>query len=74
MADAKKTIIAHLKKIRDNQDGTEDWMAETPFDTINYGFIKAIEQSKKGLKFDAVKILDGKLVLYFVHKHWKYAH
>lgn len=74
MENIKKTLLAKLEKVRENQDGTEDWKVETPFEVINYGFIKYLEQGKKGLKFDAVKIVDGKLVLYFIRKSWGYAH
>ena len=71
----RKTVVATLKKLRDNPDGTEDWIAETPFYTINYGFIKAFEKHPKvkGLSFDAVKSVDCKLVLYFIRKPWKHA-
>ena len=70
----EKTLLAKLEKVRENQDGTEDWKVETPFEIVNYGFIKCLEQRKKGLKFDAVKIVDSKLVLFFVRKSWGYAH
>ncbi|MBO4786672.1 MAG: hypothetical protein J5510_06370 [Prevotella sp.] len=72
----KKNLLASLKKVRENPDGTEDWLAETPFQIINYAFIKCFEkQSKvKGLSFDCVKIDNGRLVLYFIRKPWKYVH
>lgn len=74
MNDTERMLLAKLKKIRENQDGTEDWKVETPFEVINYGFIKYLENGKKGLKFDAVKVVDGKLVLYFTRKSWGYDH
>ena len=74
MDNTERTLLAKLEKVRENQDGTEDWKVETPFDVVNYGFIKCLEQGKKGLKFDAVKIVDGKLTLFFVRKSWGYAH
>lgn len=72
----KRTLLASLKKVRENPDGTEDWMLETPFQTVTFGFIKFFEkQSKvKGLSFDSVKIDNGRLVFYFVRKPWKYVH
>ena len=72
--DKEKFPIATLKKVRENQDGTEDWMVETPFEVIHYGFIKSIESSTKGLSFDSVKVVNGKLTLYFVKKDLKYVH
>jgi len=74
MDKTEKQLLAKLEKVRDNQDGTEDWKVDTPFEIVNYGFIKCIEQAKKGLKFEAVKIVDGKLALYFVRKSWSYEH
>ena len=70
----QKTLLASLQKVRENQDGTEDWMAETPFEVINYGFIKSVERRTKGLSFDSVKVVNGKLTLYFIKKGWKYVH
>ena len=70
----EKNLLASLKKIRDNQDGTEDWMVETPFEVINYGFIKTLERKVKGLEFESVKVVNGKLTLYFIRKGWTYAH
>ncbi len=64
----ERTLLAKLEKVRVHEDGTEDWKVETHFEVINYGFIKYLEQGKKGLKFDAVKVVDGKLVLYFTRK------
>ena len=74
MDKVQKTLLASLKKIRDNQDGTEDWMVETPFEVINYGFIKTLERKVKGLEFESVKVVNGKLTLYFIRKGWTYAH
>lgn len=70
----KKTLLASLKKVRENPDGTEDWIVETYFQTITFAFIKFFEkQSKvKGLSFESVKIDNGRLVIYFVRKPWKY--
>lgn len=74
MDNTVRTLLAKLEKVRDNQDGTEDWKVDTNFEVINYGFIKCLEKGKKGLKFDAVKVVDGKLVLYFTRKSWGYDH
>lgn len=67
---AKETVIATMKKLRENPDGTEDWIAKTPFTTINYDFIKCFEKHPKvkGLSFDAVSSIDGQIVLYFTRK------
>ena len=74
MEKEEKNLLASLKKIRDNQDGTEDWMVDTPFEVINYGFIKTLERNVKGLEFELVKVVNGKLSLYFTRKGWNYAH
>lgn len=73
--DDKKNLLASLKKVRENPDGTEDWIASTPFKIINYAFIKAFEKNQKvkGLFFDAVKSVDGKIVLYFIRKPLRHA-
>ena len=57
MDNTVRTLLAKLEKVRDNQDGTEDWKVDTNFEVINYGFIKCLEKGKKGLKFDAVKVV-----------------
>lgn len=49
-------------------------MVETPFEVINYGFIKTLERKVKGLEFESVKVVNGKLTLYFIRKGWTYAH
>ena len=65
---ANNTLIASLKRVRKTDDGKEEWIAEIPFPSVNYAFIKQIERSRKGLKFDGVKVEDGRLVLIFVRK------
>lgn len=70
----ERMLLAKLEKVRENQDGTEDWKVETNFEVINNGFIKYLEKGKKGLKFESVKVVEGKLVLYFIRKSWGYDH
>ncbi len=65
-----KTMIASLKKVSVDEDGTETWMVRTPFKCLNREWIVFFEQQKivKGLKFDSVRIVEGVLTIDFIRK------
>lgn len=66
----KNEIISlfKIKKERKYNAGKELWKFETPLDIVSYDFIKCLERNIKDLSFEAVKNVDGRLVLYFVKK------